>query len=100
MEYGSVNSDLPIYSVKHHALKMYGGMAAELHTFTTTLDKGDVHLQAPTGERELDGPQSRFDPCGEKKNLLPLPGIEPLSHSLARRQVTVVTELSRIMAEG
>jgi hypothetical protein len=29
------------------------------------------------GEWSLDGPQSQSRSCGEEKNILPLPGIEP-----------------------
>jgi hypothetical protein len=34
-------------------------------------------------DRKLRRPQSRSGRCGEKKNLLPLPGIEPRQSSLS-----------------
>jgi hypothetical protein len=51
-------------------------------------------------DKSLGGPQSRFGSCAEKKDLLPLPRIEPRflihpSHSL----VTMPTELSCLLGK-
>jgi hypothetical protein len=74
--------------IKYCDIKMVSGVEVQLHAFLTLALKGEVSftpkLFKPLRRNPrypLDGrlhaPQGRSDPCGEKKNLLALPGIEP-----------------------
>jgi hypothetical protein len=48
-------------------------------------------------DKSLGGPQSRYEHYREKKNLLPLSGIEPLFLGLVRSLVAIMAELSQLL---
>jgi hypothetical protein len=63
-------------------MKMYWGMEVKLHAFLTSALNGEpLYLWGKSPwyllGRRLGGPQSQSECCGEKKEFLPLCGIEP-----------------------
>jgi hypothetical protein len=59
-------------------MKTYGGMWSSVVSFMPQFAAGETAPRYPM-DRRLGRPQSRSVRCGEERNLLPLPGIEPQS---------------------
>jgi hypothetical protein len=77
--------------IEHHTTKTYTALEVQIHSFLTLSLNEHKWLVTfkpqplyPWGmspqcslHRRLSGPQRQYGRCGEKKNLLILPGIEP-----------------------